>query len=219
MKDLYVLTADADAEAFMRSILTRHGALAIRPISFDIHRFPGRDSGMVKEGPEIARVLVSKTEYSKLLLLWDHHGSGWESRSADRAVTQIEERLAGVTWAGRSSAVVLVPELEEWLWECLPSIRSHLGLREAEFSALAEEAAVKLSKPLDRCKRDLPKELFEIVLYRKSRRRPLPEDFKKLGASADVTRLRTNDRFARLSAILQSWFPVARSTQPSLKPN
>jgi hypothetical protein len=35
---------------------------------------------MVKEGPEIARALVKKTEYSRLILVWDHHGSGWDDR-------------------------------------------------------------------------------------------------------------------------------------------
>ena len=120
MKDLFVLTADADAEALMRAVLSRHKALQIRQIDFDIKRFPGRDNGMVKEGPEIARVLVNKSEYSRLLLMWDHHGSGWEKLNPDQAAIRIQERLDGVTWTGRSSAMVLVPELEEWLWLRIP---------------------------------------------------------------------------------------------------
>ena len=208
MKDLYVLTADADAEALLQSILMRHTALEIRPITYKIHRYPGRDSGMVKQGPEIARVLVNKTEYSRLLLIWDHHGSGWESRSSENAVERIQARLDGVTWVGRSSAIVLVPELEEWLWHCPQSIRAHLGMKESEFVALTEKAALALEKSVDYCRQELPKELFQTVLYGKKRRRPLPEDFKILGASADVARLSSSNTFARLTSILQEWFPT-----------
>ena len=112
MKDLFVLTADSDAEAVMRSILVRHKALGIRPIEAKVMRFAGRDSGMVKEGPEIARALVKKSEYSHLILLWDHHGSGWDNRASEWALDAIQQRLDGVTWAGRSAAIVAVPELK-----------------------------------------------------------------------------------------------------------
>ncbi len=40
MKDLYVLTADADAEAVMRSVLNRYLSMKIRQINFDIDRNP-----------------------------------------------------------------------------------------------------------------------------------------------------------------------------------
>jgi hypothetical protein len=69
MKDLFVLTADADAEAFMRALLARQQALRIRSISFEVRRFTGRGSGMVNEGPEIVRVLVNKGEYSRVILI------------------------------------------------------------------------------------------------------------------------------------------------------
>ena len=85
MKDLFVLTADSDAQAVMRSVLVRHKALGIRPIEAEVQRFPGRDSGMVKEGPEIVRALIKKADYSRLILVWDHHGSGWHARDPKSA--------------------------------------------------------------------------------------------------------------------------------------
>lgn len=115
MKDLFGLTADADAEAIFKSVLSRHEALNIRPVEFDVKRFPGRDSGMVRQGPEIARVSVDKGHYHKLLLAWDHDGSGWERKSPDQAEGLIQERLNGVTWMNRSAAMAFVPELEVWL--------------------------------------------------------------------------------------------------------
>ena len=128
MKDLFVLTADSDAEAVMRSILVRHKELKIRRIEAEVKRFVGRDSGMVSQGPEIARALVKKSEFSRLILIWDHHGSGWHAREPERAVELIQRRLDGVTWADRSAAVVAVPEIEEWIWRCRSSMARHLNV-------------------------------------------------------------------------------------------
>lgn len=74
MRDLLVYVADADIEGFMRAVLTRHQALKIRKINFEIKRHPQRDSGMIQSGPELTR--MQKANYAKALLIWDHHGSG-----------------------------------------------------------------------------------------------------------------------------------------------
>ena len=208
MKDLFVLTADSDAQALMKAVLGRYRDLQIHPISFDVQRFPGRDSGMVKEGPEIARALVKKTEYSRLILMWDYHGSGWHDLNAKQAVTRIEQRLDGVTWTDRSAAVVVVPEVEEWLWRCPASVARHLGSSAAEFDLLIARAVTGLDLSPERCCREKPKELFETVLYYKKRRRPLPEDFGLLGTSANLTKWSVSETFGRLVGILRAWFPT-----------
>ncbi|MEI7922852.1 MAG: hypothetical protein WCJ40_13170 [Planctomycetota bacterium] len=40
MKDLFVYTADADAQQFLKSILNRPQALFIKPIEFHVERTP-----------------------------------------------------------------------------------------------------------------------------------------------------------------------------------
>ena len=207
MRDLFVLTADADSQAMIGALLRRVAALHIRPISFEVRRFPGRDSGMVKEGPEIARVLVKKTEYSRLMLFWDHHGSGWERLASEAAEDRVQQRLDGATWTGRSCAIVAVPELEEWLWTCPDGIAGHVGLTTIDFRVLLNPIATKLGRSLEQCCRQKPKELFEAVLYRRTRRGPLPEDFRHLGSTLDVELMLSSTSFARFAAALQSWFP------------
>jgi hypothetical protein len=209
MKDLFVLTADSDAQALIRSVLRRHKDLRIHPISFEVQRFPGRDAGMVKEGPEIARALVKKTEYSRLLLIWDHHGSGWNILKADDAVARIQQRLDGATWAARSAAVVIVPELEEWLWHSPESVARCIGSSAAEFDRLTGRAVTDLNLPLDRCCREKPKEFFEQVFYYKQKRKPLPEHFDMLGSSANLTDWSVSQTFGRLVEILRAWFPAS----------
>jgi hypothetical protein len=117
-------------------------------------------------------------------------------------------RLDGVTWAERSSAIVFVPELEEWLWHSPRSIARYLGITDHELSLMVERAAAVLGKSFDRCRRELPKELFESVFRGKKRRQPLPEDFKSLGSSADLTQWTGSESFVRLTRILQEWFPT-----------
>jgi hypothetical protein len=207
MKDLFVLTADSDAQALLRSVLRRHEDLRIRQISFDVQRFTGRDSGIVKEGPEIARVLVNKRDYSRLILVWDHHGSGWHERKPEQAVDRIQQRLDGATFAERSAAIVIVPELEEWLWHCPRSIGRLLGFGMEELDPVTEHVAGRLGLPKQRCCREKPKEIFEAILYRQRRRKPLPEDFERLGSLSNLEDWCNSKTFARLVEILRTWFP------------
>jgi len=43
MKDIFVLTADTDAQAVMNSALSRYQSLGIRKIAYDVDRNPMRD--------------------------------------------------------------------------------------------------------------------------------------------------------------------------------
>jgi hypothetical protein len=213
MKDLFVLTADSDSQAVMRTVLVRPRDLGIRQITAEIRRFPGRDSGMVKDGPEIARAMVKKSDYSRLILIWDHHGSGWHDRAPEDAVSRIQQRLDSSTWTDRSAAIVVVPEIEEWLWHCPQSIAGHFDISVDKLNALVTQLSTKLSRSRDRCCRELPKELFERVLYERKRRGPLPEDFESLAASANLNSWRASETFARLATVLEEWFPAEQTAR------
>jgi hypothetical protein len=54
----------------------------------------------------------------------------------------------------------------------------------------------------------MPREIFEEVLYRLRRRRPLPEDFRLLASGADLSKWGVSPSFAALLATLRKWFPV-----------
>ncbi len=177
MKDLFVFTADADALAVIRSVLDRPSAIGIRPITCDVDRHFGRDSGMVKDGPELIRMRVKKTEVQNVMLIWDHHGSGEESRPPEKSRAAIQLRLRQVTWEDRSDAVVVVPEVEEWLWHDLGALAHGLGIDATRLQPHIDSFVVKQSKDFLTCKRTHPKELFEHCLYQVSKRKPLPDDF------------------------------------------
>lgn len=205
MKDLFLLTADADAQAFMRSILARHEALGIRPITVETERHIMRDPGIIKDGPEMARMYKGK--YRKALLLWDFHGSGHEQRfSANESMAKIQERLDGVTWAEHSGVVVVVPELEEWLWHSTSAISTYFRVGQDALVGWVNEYAAKRRATVEQITRIFPKELFEFICIEKMKRSISPHDFEEMGKIASVNALANSDSFSKMLVLLRSWF-------------
>ncbi|MEW5952506.1 MAG: hypothetical protein AB1815_01935 [Bacillota bacterium] len=205
MKDLFVLTADADAMAAMTSVLKRHMFIGIRPVAFDVYRHTMRDSGVVKDGHVFVRRYKGK--YHKVLLIWDHHGSGFDSLEPRRCIEIVQERLNLVTWQGDSGAVVLVPELEEWLWHNEASLCKRLGISTADLQIWVEEYVKKKNTTVARVKQEQPKELFEYVCIEKARRTISPKDFEEIARVASLVDWQNSDSFRAVVSLLQSWFP------------
>jgi len=208
MKDLLVFAADADIGAFVGSVLERPVAVAINPVTFDIIRHPLRDSGMVQTGPELAR--MKKGFYRKVVLLWDHHGSGRERRgSPQQMASELCSRLDDASWAGNRAAVVLVPELEAWLWYAQPALAACWGISPSDLQDWVSNYAKTFGKPVAQVKREQPKELFEQIAGRRLRRTISPRDFAEIGRRASVPALMRCESFGSLIQTLRDWFPAA----------
>lgn len=209
MKDLLVYVADADALAFLRSTLTKHQALGIRSISFDIERHPQRDAGMVQSGAELTR--MKKGRYKKALMMWDHHGSGRDHKQEPSEVGgEVQGKLDSYSWSQNSAVVVLVPELEQWLWHCENAVAAHCGVTTAELEQWIAERAQKLRSTILAIKREQPKELFEFLMREKLKRTISPRDFEEIGKRASVAALMACDSFRSIMETLQVWFPPER---------
>lgn len=206
MKDLFVLTADADTLAVFESLLDRPSALGIRPVQFAVDRHPFRDPGMIKDGPELIRRQVWKEEFRKVLLVWDHEGSGCERRKRpEQAQREIQDRLDGFTWQDRSGAVVIVPELEEWLWRDRKTLLAYLGLTAAQLQSLAAKLVTrKIPDPAA----TKPKELLEVACHRTGRGRLLPDDFRQVAAKANLSSWQSSSSFQSVMKMLREWFPA-----------
>lgn len=206
MKDLYVLTADIDAFVVMETILERYQSLGIRPITFDVDRYYTHDSGMVQTGPEYAR--TKKGKYKKALLMWDFHGSGKELRETPEVmVKKIQARLDMVSWKDNSGAVVLVPELEEWLWHNEASMCAHLGISNGNLDLWIKEFAIKHDIPIHSARYDKPKELLEYICHSKIKKTFVSNDFNKIAKIASLKAWRDSQSFREVVNILQTWFP------------
>jgi hypothetical protein len=207
MKDLLVYTADADAQAFMRSLLGRCRAIGIRELSFHIERHPQRDAGMVQSGAELVR--MNKGRYRRVLLMWDHHGSGREHRHTPTEIeTEICDKLDRFTWSGNHAVVVLIPELEQWLWYCESAVAAHCAISTEQLGQWVEERAARLGVETNTLKQTLPKELFEYIMRERLRRTISPRDFEEIGKRASIRTLMQCSSFQGIIAKLAAWFPL-----------
>jgi hypothetical protein len=207
MEDLLVFAADADIGAFVGSVLQRPEAVGISHVTVDIIRHPLRDSGMVQSGPELAR--MKKGFYRKVVLMWDHHGSGRERRDSPQQVaSELCSRLDDASWTGNRAAVVLVPELEQWLWHAEAALAAHWGIASPDLEDWVSNYAKTSGKPVEQVKRDQPKELFEHIAGRRLRRTVSPRDFAEIGRRASIPALMACDTFETLVQTLRAWFPA-----------
>jgi hypothetical protein len=183
MKDLFVLTADAEMQAVFRTVLNRPEALGIRPITFDVDRHLNRDSGVFREGPEFIRKTISKAEYSRFIIALDHDGSGCRKRP-DECAGIIQDRLDSCTFTNRSMVVVISPELEEWLWHDPRAIDD-----DPQLTAVSD-----------------PKKRLHHVFLKRHQRQPRVLDFENIARRADLTAWTASLTFRAMQTTLQNWF-------------
>ena len=207
MKDLFVYTADADAQQFLKSILNRPQALSIKPIEFHVERHTGRDSGMVQSGAELAR--MQKKAFRHALLTLDHHGSGrvGPGRLPQDIINEIQGKLNKFSWSDRSSVVIFVPELEQWLWHAENAMLAHFELTGNLLNSWVDDRAKKLGRSVEDLKTNQPKELFEYIIRDRLRRTISPRDFEEIGKRAGVDGLMKSQSFAAIVNLLRCWFP------------
>ncbi|HEY0553853.1 MAG TPA: hypothetical protein VGG20_06265 [Thermoanaerobaculia bacterium] len=202
-KDLILLVADKNMEASLRGLLSRSQSLKCRPVTFDLYVHPERDPGCLLRGHDFLRPFASR--YERALVLLDHEGCGREAVVRSGLESELEERLGDAGWGDRAAAVVISPELENWVWSDSPHIDRALGWTSSEISLrdwLMEKGFLSAGaiKPLK------PKEAVEVVLRtaRKPRSSSIYLDLAKLVGTDRCT----DPAFQKLRRCLQEWFPL-----------
>jgi hypothetical protein len=204
MKDLIVLAADGQMRAALERLLeSRNGALRIRKISVAIPTHPLRDPGMIHSGPELLQ--AQRGNYRHALTICDRHGCGRDKLPREDIERLIEARLTS-DWGDRAAAIVIDPELENWVWADSPHVAEAIGwpggmpalriwLRERGYLA---EGQAKPSKP---------KEALEEAL-RTTRNKRSSSLYQSLAERVTLTGC-ADPAFLKLCATLQRWFPSA----------
>ncbi len=200
--DLVILVPGKDEEATMATLLSmRRQSLRIREVAYRILVHPRRDPGCFLEAADLLQPYQAKADHA--LVLFDHAGSGQENRSPEDVEAELNRRLANSGWHDRAAVVVIVPELEAWVWSDSPEVDIVLcwegrspGLREwlRSHDLLKAEAV----KPYD------PKRAVERAL----REARIPRSSAIYGQLASTVSLeRCNDPgFLKLKSRLRSWF-------------
>jgi hypothetical protein len=200
-KDLIVLVADRNIQATITSILNRHQAIGIRQISFDVYTHLHRDPGCRLEAHSFLQPFFNKYAYS--MVLFDRQGCGEEIKSREQLEADVEEKLKLHGWENRSSALVLDPELEIWVWNDSPHVSEVLGW--VQGSASLRDWLIEKNYLIEhQTKPQLPKEAMEDIL--RNVRKPRSSSIYAQLAERVSFRRCIDPCFQKLSRTLREWF-------------
>ncbi len=201
-KDLVCLVPDRDIEETMRSLLGRHRALGIRPISFDLLVHPEHDPGCRSRSADLLRRYLQRCNHA--LVVFDRDGCGSEHQDRTEIEEDLEEDLCKNGWQDRAAAVVIDPEVEAWVWSPSSHVDAVLGWKDrspdlrtwlVEYGYLDAES----EKP------GRPKEALDEAI--KTIGKPHSSSlFRQLAAKVSITKC-SDPAFAKLRGTLEAWFP------------
>jgi hypothetical protein len=124
-KDLVLLAADLSIEFAMRGLLWRPHDLGIRTLAFDAYRHLHHDPGCLNESAEFLRSFLRSHAFA--IVVFDREGCGRADLSAEKLEAQVESRLGQNGWGERICAIVIDPELEQWVWGDSPEVDRVVG--------------------------------------------------------------------------------------------
>lgn len=201
IKDLIVLAADKDLEHALLGLFSQPKRLGVRPIKADIRIHPEHDPACALHGVEFLSSFSPHYEHG--LLMFDHEGSGQEKKSREEIQEALNKDL-GRLWGNRARAIVLLPELESWVWSGSPHV-DHVagwkGRRPKLRDWLEEQDLLRKGE----VKPDRPKEAFQAAL----RAAGTPRSASLYRQIAEKVSLRRcqDPSFREFRGIMQEWFP------------
>ncbi|MDO9054634.1 MAG: hypothetical protein Q7U37_11995 [Gallionella sp.] len=198
-------------EGMLKGFFSReafHRTLGCGPFSFDIRQdmvvaHGQNDPGLYTRANEFLQPYAST--YRHAVVIVDAEWDG--SPGADAISRRLEEHLVNAGWLDDSGcAVVITPELENWVWQDSPHVCSALGF-EGAYAALRAALETKGFWQPNEPKPGRPKEAVEWVL-RQSRKGRSSSIYQQLAAKV-TARGCTDASFQTLRDALIRWFPLA----------
>lgn len=198
--DLVVLVPDKYMEYAVRGILTRAPSLKIKKITYEIYTHPEHDPGCFLRSPEFLKFEINQTRYALVML--DYEGCGQEHcMSRQEIESDIETRMQRDGWGGRANAVVIEPELENWIWSDSPHVERILGWQHKRLhSWLMQKGLLQRGEN----KPTRPKEVLHIVLKEVNKSKSASM-YKEIAEKVSLNRC-VDPSFNRFKNILQNWF-------------
>ena len=207
-RDLVVLVADADMRITTEALLQRAQSFSIREISYEVYTHPQRDPGCFGRSERFLAPFQSRFSYA--LVLFDRMGCGHEAKSREELEKEVEDRFTPTGWRDRVVAIVIDPELENWVWSDSPHVDAELGWKGRNPTLgqwLAEKAQWQPGTP----KPQQPKEAM-LAALKEVRKPRSPSIFGKLAATVGLGRC-TDPAFTKFKATLRGWFQENKVAQ------
>ncbi len=203
-QDLIVLAADKHISACVETLLqVRRTELAIRAVSFDIHRHPHSDPGCRTSAAEFLRPFINGYRYA--LVVFDHRGCG-SNEPPDVIQREVEGQLERNGWRD-SRAIAIAPELEAWIWSPSRETARILGWGH-RFRPLRDWLGEQNLWPASHAKPAEPKKALEEAIRQKKKVRSSAL-FREVAAVSTFDGC-TDAAFGELRETLQAWFPADR---------
>ncbi len=201
-KDLVLLVADKNMQFSVRGGLARPEALGIRPITCDFRLHVGRDGGVRTTGPELLAIERGRFECGVLML--DYEGCGAGSLSPAELESALDGKLRP-KWGSQAKAIVLVPEVDVWMWGRENTLRELFDWHE---SVGIRDWLVQKGFTFDAAEKPLrPKEALDAICRHQSVPRS-SSFYEQVARRMSLVRCR-DAAFQRLQTTLRSWFPTA----------
>lgn len=209
MRDCLFLVADKNMEGMLKGFFSRssfHHALACGRFDFDTRQdllvaHGQNDPGLFTRANEFLQPYASTHRHAIVIV-----DAEWDGSPGGHAISQrLNEHLINAGWSDdRGCAVVIDPELENWVWQDSPHVCSALGFDDS-YATLRSTLEAQGFWQASRAKPDRPKEAVEWVL-RQAKKGRSSAIYQQLAAR--VTAQGCSDQaFHTLRNALLRWFP------------
>lgn len=209
MRDCLFLVADKNMEGMLKGFFSRdafHHAMGCGHFNFDCRQdlvvaHGQNDPGLYTRANEFLQPYASSHQHAVVIV-----DAEWDGSPGEEVITQrLLEHLTHAGWANdRGCAVVIAPELENWVWQDSPHVCAALNF-DGQFSALRAELENQGFWRQNQSKPDRPKEAVEWVL-RQSKIGRSSAIYQNL-AMRVTARGCTDQAFHILQNALLRWFP------------
>lgn len=210
MRDCLFLVADKNMEGVLKGFFSRehfHYALGCAPFVFDpkqdlIVAHGQNDPGLFTRANALLQPFARSHRHAVVIV-----DAAWDGSPGDRLIfPRIQEHIVNAGWPDDSGcAVVIAPELENWVWQDSPHVCTYLGFEGGFQQLRAELEALEFWNASDP-KPHKPKEAVEWVL-RRARKPRSSAIYEQLAAHVSVRHC-TDPAFNTMLAAVRRWFPV-----------
>lgn len=211
MRNCLFLVADKNMEGMLKGFFSRdafHHAVGCGHFDLDFRQdlvvaHGQNDPGLYTRANEFLQPYASTHRYAVVIV-----DAAWDGSPGTEAISQrIAKHLANAGWADDNGcAVVITPELENWVWQDSPHVCSALGF-DPPFAALRTMLETEGFWQPNEGKPDRPKEAVEWAL-RRSRKGRSSAIYQQL-ATRVTAKGCTDQAFQALRSALLRWFPPA----------
>ncbi len=202
--DLVILAADKNIKFAVEGLLNRPQAMGMRAVTAVFYIHPESDPGCLRRSDAFLRPFVNK--FAHALVIFDREGCGKQQQPRTALEDEATSRLFRSGWADRAAAVVIDPELENWVFNDSPEVDAAVGWagRTPKLRDWLEKEGLLAS---DRIKPARPKDAMEAAL----RHVRLPRSsaiYGQLAGRVGLARC-ADPAFLKLKSTLQTWFPIS----------